>query len=308
MLWFWSVIWGACRGVFWGALCFVCGVYDRKSSHVWVACWGQLRECVRSMVLFPLGSVDAEAPHLLESRQLRAEWGCKCWSPQGLAKNEAANDGIHRHLMPPGDENWDVECDVGVSPPHKILWILGGETWFRSIGSCEAADLMEPPKHWKTYCQYVSDPWAQGLGQDEDVTTPCCMLCAQTRNSNWKCQLPAMKPKCFWTSLATIRINGVNVFTWMEWMSEAFARDCQVNVWMDKTSLLAAENLWMERKSLKHSSVNGKTWIQATKFWTLAGNIESNWNGDFQGAPWGKGKGKNAHLSRKPQKMGVLSP
>ena len=41
--------------------------------------------------------------------------------------------------------------------------------------------------------------------------------------------------------MATIRVIEVNIFAWMDWMSEAFARDCQVHVWMDKTSLLAAE-------------------------------------------------------------------
>ena len=39
--------------------------------------------------------------------------------------------------------------------------------------------------------------------------------------------------------MATICVNGVNVFAWMQWMSEAFACDCQVNMWMDKMSLLA---------------------------------------------------------------------
>ena len=36
-------------------------------------------------------------------------------------------------------------------------------------------------------------------------------------------------------------MNGVNVVAWVECMSEAFARDCQVNVWMDKMRLLVAE-------------------------------------------------------------------
>ena len=39
-------------------------------------------------------------------------------------------------------------------------------------------------------------------------------------------------------SVVIVRVNGVNV-----WMSEAFARDCQVNMWMDKTSLLSIPNM-----------------------------------------------------------------
>ena len=38
----------------------------------------------------------------------------------------------------------------------------------------------------------------------------------------------------------------------MDCMSEAFASDCQVNVRMDKTSLLAAN----EEESVNHSRVN----------------------------------------------------
>ena len=36
------------------------------------------------------------------------------------------------------------------------------------------------------------------------------------------------------TLVATIRVNEMNVFAWVEWMSEAFDRDSQVNRWMDK--------------------------------------------------------------------------
>ena len=32
----------------------------------------------------------------------------------------------------------------------------------------------------------------------------------------------------------TYLCDWVNVLAWEEWMSEAFARDCQVSVWMDK--------------------------------------------------------------------------
>ena len=36
--------------------------------------------------------------------------------------------------------------------------------------------------------------------------------------------------------------DWVNVFAWMEGMSESFARDCQVNVWMDTKSLSVTES------------------------------------------------------------------
>ena len=45
------------------------------------------------------------------------------------------------------------------------------------------------------------------------------------------------------TLVATIRVRGVDVFAWMEWMSEAFARDCQVKMWLDKTSLLRCRKI-----------------------------------------------------------------
>ena len=44
----------------------------------------------------------------------------------------------------------------------------------------------------------------------------------------------------FLVLVATIRVNGVNVYAWMGWMSEAFARDHQVNMWMDKATLPVA--------------------------------------------------------------------
>ena len=63
----------------------------------------------------------------------------------------------------------------------------------------------------------------------------------QAKNSNvavknsktWNCE------KCR-TLVATICANGMNVFAWMEGMSEAVARDCQVSMWMDKKNLLVA--------------------------------------------------------------------
>ena len=44
--------------------------------------------------------------------------------------------------------------------------------------------------------------------------------------------------------VTAIRVTGANVFVWMEWMSEGFARDCQVNLRIDKMSLLRLAAEW----------------------------------------------------------------
>ena len=43
--------------------------------------------------------------------------------------------------------------------------------------------------------------------------------------------------------MAAIRVNGMTVFTWMEWISETFARDCEVDVWHDEPSRYAKKTV-----------------------------------------------------------------
>ena len=58
-----------------------------------------------------------------------------------------------------------------------------------------------------------------------------------------------------------IRVNGIN--EWMQKgrmksMSEALARDCQVNLWIDKTRLPAAETKIREWRGKSVKKVNGR--------------------------------------------------
>ena len=54
------------------------------------------------------------------------------------------------------------------------------------------------------------------------------------------------------------------LFAWMEWMSEAFARDWQVNMWMAKASLLVVKKA-REWRGNQWTPVNGEEWMVAAK-------------------------------------------
>ena len=60
--------------------------------------------------------------------------------------------------------------------------------------------------------------------------------------------------------------SGVNMFAWMEWMSEPFARYCQVNMWMDKTSLLAAEG----KREWRGNQWTIRSWTEKSEWWPLS--------------------------------------
>ena len=78
---------------------------------------------------------------------------------------------------------------------------------------------------------------------------------------------------CEWNEC--IRVSRMNVFVWMEWMSEAFARDCQVKMWMAETSLIVAKKLWMKRKPLKALALEWKTIIGCHLRFDVAGLLLS---------------------------------
>ena len=85
--------------------------------------------------------------------------------------------------------------------------------------------------------------------------------------------------------VATFGVNGVNVFAWMECMSEAFARDCQVNVWMDETSLPAAE----KSREWRVNQWDIRPWTEKSEWWPLRSTQNSIVKSLEQNLPIAKG-------------------
>ena len=111
-------------------------------------------------------------------------------------------------------KNWKLTGHVGSAGPGAVtIWSKWIEKIHENVGE----------RHWD-HEQNISFELSHGrVGANN------------TKDSSFLLMILVKAKK---TVMSHIRVGGVNVLAWMEWMSEAFARDCQVNMWMDKTSLL----------------------------------------------------------------------